>query len=179
MAEVSTIARPYAEAVFELAAERGELQSWSERLAAMASVARNAEVAAFVANPKITNEELVDTFTALVPAIAGNEEARNFVATLVENERLALLPAIAEQFEQLRANREGYAEAQIETAFPLPDGELQRLVQTLERRFKRRIKPEVSVDRELIGGVLVRVGDEVIDASVRGRLAQMQAALVA
>lgn len=179
MAEISTIARPYAEAVFELAAERGELQAWSERLAAMASVADNDEVVLFMTNPKITAQELVDTFTALVPAVAGNEEARNFVTTLVANERLRLLPSIAEQFEQLRAHREGYAEAAIATAFPLPEGELQRLVQTLERRFKRRIKAQVHVDRELIGGVQVRVGYEVIDASVRGRLAQMQAALVA
>jgi F-type H+-transporting ATPase subunit delta len=96
---------------------------------------------------------------------------------LVENKRVTVLPSVHEQFEVLKNEREGMLDAQIDSALPLDDSQVSGLVSDLERRFKRKIRPQVRVDAELIGGVLVRVGDEVIDGSVRGKLASMAAAL--
>lgn len=177
MAEVATIARPYAEAAFEVAAAKADFAGWSSALARLAGVAANADVARLLGDPKVTAAQLVDVFAAAAPGATDAGPLRNFIATLAENERLSLLPAIAQQFEQLRADREGYAEADVASAFALADAELAKVVASLERRFKRKIKPTVRVDQSLIGGVMIRVGDEVIDSSVRGRLAKMSAAL--
>lgn len=177
MAELATLARPYAEAAFQLAAEQGLLPQWSDTLAAMANAVKHPDVASLISNPKLSAAQLTDTFASLVPSVASDSLAKNFVATLVSHERLILLPAIAVQFDKLRAEQEGFADAAVTSAFALADSELSKLVATLERRFKRKIKPHVRIDKELIGGVVVRVGDEVIDSSVRGQLAKMQAAL--
>jgi F-type H+-transporting ATPase subunit delta len=177
MAEVATIARPYAEAAFDTAAAKGSLVDWSQALAALATVAANPEVSKIIGDPKVTDTQLTELFAAAVPSAAVGGGVRNFIATLAENERLSFLPEIASQFEQLRAEREGYAEAEVASAFPMSDGELQKVVATLERHFKRKIKPSVQLDQTLIGGVVIRVGDEVIDASVRGRLARMSTVL--
>lgn len=177
MAEVATVARPYAEAAFDVAAAKGDLADWSAALARLAGVAANGDAARLIRDPKVSSAQLVEVFAAAVPAAGASGPLRNFISTLADNERLVLLPVIAQQFEQLRADREGYAEADVASAFPLGDGELAKVVASLERRFKRKIKPTVRVDQSLIGGVMIRVGDEVIDSSVRGRLAQMSAAL--
>lgn len=176
MAELATIARPYAEATFEVAAAGNALPRWSGLLAEMTAVAANPELQTVLEDPRLTQGQRIDLFVSCLKSPPEGAE-RNFVAVLAENGRLALLPEIALQFEQLRADREGVADADIESAFAMGDGDLARLVGTLEQRFKRRIRPNVRVDSSLIGGVRVSVGDEVIDASVRGKLEAMRTAL--
>lgn len=176
MAEHATIARPYAEAAFDVAAGTGALPRWSGLLAEMAAVAANTDLQLALEDPRLTGPQRIDLFVSCLKTPLEGVD-RNFVAVLAENGRLALLPEIAGQFEALRAEREGVADAEIESAFPLPEAELAKLVATLERRFKRRIRPNVRIDQALIGGVRVAVGDEVIDASVRGKLETMQTAL--
>jgi len=171
MAEVATIARPYAEAVFALADKAGTLAPWSDALARLAAFARAPELAQLMGNPKVSSAQMADLFSA-----AGEmpQEAKGLIDALIENRRLEALPAVAAQFEVLKADREGSVDAEITSAYALEGAELASLVADLERRFKRRIRPHVAVDQSLIGGARVRVGDQVIDGSVRGKLEAMR-----
>ncbi|HEY7760530.1 MAG TPA: F0F1 ATP synthase subunit delta [Burkholderiales bacterium] len=177
MPEPITVARPYAEAVFDLAAQAGALAQWSQELEAMARVAQQPDMLRLIADPKVSDEQRARIFLELCGE-GVTPEARNFVALLLANNRLALLPEIRELFEQHKNEREGVVEAQISSAFALDDAQLRSLVADLERRFSRRVDAHVTVDRELIGGVKIVVGDTVIDGSVRGKLAGMSAALL-
>jgi len=171
VAETATVARPYAEAVFALADKAGALTPWSEALSRLSSFAQSPELMQLMGNPKVSGVQLADLFSAAgsMPA-----EAKGLLQTLTENKRLDALPAIAAQFERLKAEREGAIDAEITSAFALEGAELAALVADLERRFKRSIRPHVSVDANLIGGARVRVGDQVIDGSVRGKLDAMR-----
>jgi F-type H+-transporting ATPase subunit delta len=175
MAEPSTIARPYAEAAFAAAAEAGALERWAALLSDMARIAADGQMKALVSDPNVSTESVVSVFGALLPQ--ADDAARNFLGALADNGRLELLPDIEAQFRALKAAREGSAEAEITSAFEIDPQSLGGLVSALERRFGRTIKPQLRVDPALIGGVLVRVRDEVVDASVRGKLAAMQSAL--
>ncbi|AOK15232.1 ATP synthase F0F1 subunit delta [Burkholderia cepacia] len=179
MAELATIARPYAEALFRVA-EGGDIAAWSTLVQELAQVARLPEVLSVASSPKVTRTQVAELLLAAAKSpLAAGAEAKNFVQMLVDNHRIALLPEIAEQFEALKNEREGAADAEIVSAFPLNGADLESLVSGLERKFKRKLKPTVEVDSSLIGGVRVTVGDEVLDTSVRARLASMQAALTA
>ena len=134
MAEVTTIARPYAEAVFKLAVARDSLASWSAALAEMGGVAANTDMRSAIANPKLPAAALSDLFAAVLKSPM-EQDSKNFVRLLIENDRLDLLPHIASQFEQLKRDHEGVAEAEVVSAFPLSDDELNRLTATLEKRF--------------------------------------------
>jgi len=176
MAENVTIARPYADAAFELARGAGALGPWSEALDRLAAIAADPQMRDCIADPKLTDDQLIE----LVLGLAGeglSAELQNFVRVLVANERLQLLPEIRDLFVQLKNEHEGVREAQIASAFPLDDATLSQLKSDLEARFKTKLNVKVSVDPELIGGVRIAIGDEVIDASVRGKLANMAAAL--
>ena len=175
MAEVTTIARPYAEAAFSLADQSGSLAKWSALLGRMAQVSADPAVQSLLGNPKVTDAQLVELFMS----IGGTDvvEGRSFAKTLAENGRLAALPQIHELFEQLKNEREGVVDADIASAFALGEADLAGIVPALEKRFKRKIQPHVRIDPELIGGVRITVGDEVIDSSIRGRLAAMQNSL--
>jgi F-type H+-transporting ATPase subunit delta len=177
MAELATLARPYAEAVFRVA-KSGNLDQWSDLISEMAQVAALPDVKAFASNPKLTNQQIADTFLSLLKSNAG-PEVKNFIAMLVENDRLTLLPEIGEQFHALKNAEEGAADAQITSAYELSDAQVKDLVTTLEKKFGRRLNPSVAVDNTLIGGVRVVVGDEVLDTSVRAKLQKMHAALTA
>lgn len=172
MAETITIARPYAEAVFRLAKEENALAAWSGMLALAASVTADPEMQACIGNPQVTARQLGELFLAVCGERL-NGQARNFILVLIDNDRLALLPEIREVFEQLKAAQEGVLEAQITSAFPLEEAQVKELTGRLESHYKRRIVPQVVVDPELIGGVKIEVGDEVLDASVRGKLEAM------
>ncbi|KAK48475.1 F0F1 ATP synthase subunit delta [Caballeronia sp. LZ029] len=180
MAELATIARPYAEALFRVA-ETGDLAGWSTFVEELAQVARLPEVESVASSPKVNRQQIADLLLAAVksPLAQGNAQAKNFVGMLVENHRLSLLPEIAVQFDELKNAREGAADAHIVSAFPLEGEQLNDLVASLERKFQRKLKPIVEIDQSLIGGVRVTVGDEVLDTSVRARLASMQTALTA
>lgn len=177
MAEISTIARPYAEALYEVAVE-GDLKAWADTVNAMAALAAHPDMLAAIGNPKLTDEQLFEVFTGILNTSL-TSEAHNFVRTLIANKRLALLPEIALQFHTLKNEREGSADAHIFSAFPMSDEETRRLVADLEKKFKVRLTPTVILDKTLIGGVRVVIGDEVVDDSIRTRLEQMRVALTA
>lgn len=176
MAEVTTLARPYAEAVFALADQANALGAWSDALGRLAAVAADRDMQDAIGNPKFTSEQVY----GLIASVAGDltKEAQSFVRLLIDNGRLILLPTIRKQFETLKHAREGVVDALITSAMPLDAAQLSTLVADLEKRFKRKIKPQLGEDRELIGGVRVVVGDEVIDGSVRGKLAAMTSGLL-
>jgi len=176
MAEIITIARPYAKAVFELAVEKNELGKWADRLAEMAAIAENADMRAVMINPTMNDNSLAELFLSMVKSPI-DDSAKNFIHVLIHNGRLGLLPQIHSMFVELKDAYEGIAEADVVSAFPISDAELSTLAATLEKHFKRKIKPAVHVDKELIGGVKVIVGDEVLDTSVRAQLQSMAVAL--
>jgi F-type H+-transporting ATPase subunit delta len=175
MAELATIARPYAEAAFEVADREGKLAAWADALARLATVASDPKVQHLLGDPGVTPDALY----GVIAGAAGDLPAgvQNLVRVLIENGRVAALPQARELFEALKNEREGIVDAGIASAFPLDAAQTAELVRGLEARFKRKVRPHVSVDKELIGGVRVAVGDEVIDGSVRGQLAAMATAL--
>jgi len=177
MADIATIARPYAEALFRVA-EATDLAAWSERVSELANVAAHPDVRAMAENPKLEGAQVAEVFLAALSAPVP-AEVSNLVAILVENDRLGLLPEIAQQFHELKNARQGAADAEITSAFELSEAQVKEVVATLEQKFGRKLHPSVTVDSSLIGGVRVVVGDEVLDSSVRAKLQQMHSALTA
>jgi len=178
MAELSTIARPYAEALFASARATGDLDGWVRLVDEMSTVVRHPQVAQLVSDPKLGGTQVFDLLTGLLKS-ALPEAGSNFLRLLVKNDRLAALPEIARQFRLLKNDAEGVADCLIESAFAMSDAQVADLLGQLARKFGLKLKPEVRVDPSLIGGVRVTVGDHVLDTSVRTRLAQMHAALTA
>jgi F-type H+-transporting ATPase subunit delta len=178
MAEPSTVARPYAEAAFKLAEEADALAKWSEMLRALALVAQDARVRAAMSDPNLSDEQVAGLFIAI---LAGRlwAEGENFVRVLAYNRRLELLPLIGEQFGALKNEREGVVEAEVQSAFELSKAQVADIVQRLERKTGRKVRSRVSIDKDLIGGVRVLLGDKVIDGSVRAQLAALETALKA
>jgi len=175
MAEPSTVARPYAAALFEVSTPADDAQLVAQ-LDALAALAADPQLRQFAASPKANDGQVIDLITGLAGADL-SPKLRNLLAAVVENGRLVILPEIAEQFRLLVNQRAGAAEAVIASAFPLDAAESAHLVQVLEKRFGRKLKAQVQVDPSLIGGVCVTVGDEVLDTSVRARLERMRVAL--
>jgi F-type H+-transporting ATPase subunit delta len=169
MAEISTIARPYAVAAYKLGREQKSLAKWSEMLSFATAVSNDAQMQAYIQNPKVISSELQAAFLK-VCGDKLNEQGQNLIKVLVEYGRLSILPAITEAFESLKALDEGTLEAQIVAAAQPSDAEVKDLVQRLEAKFGKKIEANVSVDSELIGGIKIIVGDTVIDASVKGQL---------
>ena len=185
MAELATIARPYAEAAFSVAVSGGtagtpatSTENWSTCLNELAQVASLPEVLSLATNPKVGPEQFEGVLFGAVKSPL-DAPVKNFVQMLVENHRIALLPEISAQFDALKHAHEGSADAVITSAFPLEGVALTELTVALEKKFGCKLNAQVVVDPSLIGGVSVAVGDEVLDTSVRARLAQMQAALTA
>jgi F-type H+-transporting ATPase subunit delta len=178
MAEPSTVARPYAEAAFKLADEAAALAKWSEMLAALAQVAQNERVRTAIADPNLSDAKVAGVFISILSGKLSGE-AENFVRVLARNDRLSLLPEIRQQFEVLKNEREGVIEAEVQSAFELNEAQLKDLVERLEKKTGRKVRPHVSVDRELIGGVKIVLGDKVIDGSARAQLAALETALKA
>ena len=175
MAENITLARPYADAAFQLARTTGALGPWQQALDRMAAVAADEQMVDCIDNPRLQSAQVAQLFLDVVGSVSA--EQQNFVRLLVDNERLQVLPEIRDLYVELKNGQEGVKEADIASAFPLDDATLKNLVAELEARFQCRIQATVSLDPELIGGVRIAVGDQVIDASVRGKLAAMATAL--
>jgi F-type H+-transporting ATPase subunit delta len=176
MAELTTIARPYAQAIFELAQSEGTLAQWSDMLALAAAVAGDPQIVALIDSPQLTEAQLSE----LVTGICGDRldaHGRNVIRLLAENHRLAVLPEIARLYEQRRSQAEGAVHAELISAFA-PTAEQQKaVIEALKKRLGRDIQLQCSVDAALLGGAVVRAGDLVIDGSVRGRLARLGTAL--
>ena len=176
MAELATIARPYADALFKSAqADLNAAAAWLEPLAAIAG---NAQLQAFAANPKVTDQQVFDLIAG-VAKTALPDNAKNFLRTVIENGRLEALPEIAAQFRALKNARSGSSDAVVHSAFPVDGAALADLSAVPEKRFGRKLNVSVVLDASLIGGIRVVVGDEVLDTSVKARLEQMKTALTA
>ncbi|MBK9137047.1 MAG: F0F1 ATP synthase subunit delta [Betaproteobacteria bacterium] len=179
MAELATIARPYAEALYKAAgAEGGGMKA---QVAALAALAADEGLQQFADNPKVTSTQVFDVVAgvALQKGVALDGKLGNLLRTVLDNGRLAALPEIASQFTALVNAQSGVSDAVIESAFPIEGAPLADVVATLEKRFARKLNARVELKPELIGGIRVIVGDEVLDTSVRARLEQMQLALTA
>jgi F-type H+-transporting ATPase subunit delta len=176
MAESSTLARPYARAAFEYAREHDALAQWSEQLATAAAVAADSGLQAVLDNPSLTAEQQARTVIEVCGDALG-AEARNFISILATNKRLALLPEIYQQFARFKANLEKSVDVEVVSAFDLDEATSDRLAQVLSRKLEREVKVSTTTDRDLLGGVLIRAGDMVIDGSVRGRLNKLAEAL--
>jgi F-type H+-transporting ATPase subunit delta len=176
MAEPVTIARPYAEAAFRLAREQNALPAWSDALALIDTVVSEPQVAAVIAAPQVGAAQV----ESLILGVIGKHlsgEARNFVQVLAQNRRLDVAAQIRASFEALRREHEGALEATVVSAMPVDDAQLKTLVTALEKKYGRTITARVEIDPQLIGGLKILVGDKVIDATVRGKLDAMAAAL--
>lgn len=176
MAELITIARPYAEAAFKLAQESGELQRWSDMLELIDAIVRDANIAARIGDPNVDPRALESAILGIVGAKL-DAQGRNLVQVLVHNNRLSLISQIRALYEERRREHEGIVEAKIISARPVDDEQLRGLLGALEKKYQRKVDAQVEVDPELIGGARIVVGDKVIDATVRGRLDAMAAAL--
>ena len=176
MAELATIARPYAEALFKAAQGKGaDALAWMEELAA---VAANEQLLQFADNPKMTDDQVFTVITGVVKQQLP-DLARNFLRTVIENGRVAVLPEVAKQFRDLVNAQSGTSDAVVYSAYDIDAATLSGLSGVLEKRFGRKLNLQVQVQPELIGGVRVVVGDEVLDTSVKARLEQMRVALSA
>ena len=176
MAELATIARPYAEAAFEIARDAQALPAWSDMLRFAATIVGDARVASALDNPRLD----AGAKESLLLSIGGDRftgEGRNFIRVLLESERITLLPQIAAMFDTLKNEAEATALATIESAFELTDAQVAELRTALEKRFGKKIEATVTVNAALIGGARVTVGDAVLDGSVQAKLAAMRAQL--
>ena len=176
MAEIATIARPYAEALFKAA--RAELAAADAWLQPLAQVASNAQLQDFAANPNSSNAQVFDMLTS-VAKVTLPENGKNFLNTVIDNGRVSALPEIAAQFRALKNAQSGSSDAVVQSAFPIEGAALADVSALLEKRFGRKLNAKVQIVPELIGGIRVVVGDEVLDTSVQSRLAQMKTALMA
>ncbi len=177
MAEKSTIARPYAQAAFDLAQEHGDLKSWSEMLELCAMIVSDEQVSRLIGNPEVSQDSLVE----LILNVAGDRldtVGANFIRVLAANGRLNVLPEIAALYEQHRAEAERYIDAEVISAFPMSDAQQQALVEGLKKRLGREVRLTASTDETLIGGAIVRAGDLVIDGSVTGHLNKLAQTLI-
>ncbi|NBU66842.1 MAG: F0F1 ATP synthase subunit delta [Betaproteobacteria bacterium] len=163
MAEPSTIARPYAEAAFQQAKQASDLAGWSRMIARLAAGLQDPATSRILANPAFASEKLV--------------QQKNFLQLLVSNERLAVAAPLADAFEALRNAHEQVVDAHIVSAFPLDALQQQSLMDVLRAKYGKQVKLSVEVDESLIGGVVIQIGDEVMDASIRGKVSQLADAL--
>jgi F-type H+-transporting ATPase subunit delta len=176
MAELSTLARPYAKAAFEFARAQSALEAWSAQLATLAAVSVDEKVHLLLSDPGLTAQQQAAALNE-VCGDAIDEQGRNFVVIVASNKRLALLPEILMMFQRYKANQEKTVDVQVFTALPLDESISQQLAQVLRKKLEREVRVDTELDPNLLGGVLVRAGDTVIDGSLRGRLNKLAEAM--
>jgi|TARA_B110000971_G_scaffold217248_1_gene253745 F-type H+-transporting ATPase subunit delta len=172
MAELTTLARPYAKAAFQVALQDSALDAWSKMLNTSASVTSNESISSLLTDPSLSSEQLATAFIA-VCGDELDEKGNNFVRLLAENKRVLLLPAISEQFHALKANQEKTLDVEVTTAFELSSEILEKLAKSLKTRLQRDINLNTNIDQSLLGGAIIRMDDTVIDSSVRGKLVKL------
>jgi len=174
--ELATLARPYAEAVFELAVESNTLSQWSDILSFLNSVVTDAEMAGLVKDLNVDKTALQSILLELCKDyqnIEFTEQAENFVKLLVSNSRISVVPDLFKQFEQLKAEHENSVQVEVISTYAVKAPQKKELTEALEKRFGKKVELDISIDRSLMGGWLIRVGDKVIDLSVLGRFQQL------
>lgn len=187
MADNNTIARPYAEAVFELAREANALDAWSGALQVAADVIKDGQAVSFLGNPSLTEQKRLEFLTDLLQRAAGkssvlaggDRQGVNFLKLILENGREAVLPEVASHFEALKAEVENTVDVTVTSAAPLNDGQKRTIADALKKRLGRQVRLETRLDENLIGGAVIRAGDVVIDGSLRARLEGLANALTA
>ncbi|HEX7718679.1 MAG TPA: F0F1 ATP synthase subunit delta [Woeseiaceae bacterium] len=187
MADNNTIARPYAEAVFELAREADALSAWSEALQVASALVADGQVISFLANPTLTEAKRLEFLTGLLQRAAGDSsilsgndrQGVNFLKLVLENGREAVLPEVSSHFEALKAEVENTVDVTVTSAAPLNDGQKRTIADALKKRLGRQVRLETKLDESLIGGAVIRAGDVVIDGSLRARLEGLAHALTA
>ena len=176
MAELSTIARPYAKAAFEYARDSKQLAQWAEQLATAAAVVADKDLQVALNDPSLTATQQADILCDVCGDALG-AQGRNFIAVLAANKRLALLPEIYLLFAQYKANQEKTVDVEVISAFDLADTARDKLADVLGKKLERQVNVRTSTDSHLLGGVLIRAGDLVIDGTIRGRLNKLAAAM--
>ena len=176
MAELSTLARPYAKAAFEFAVGVSDLKGWSDSLSTSAAVTQHAAVVKLLASPSSTPAHQAATIIDLCGDVL-DATGRNFIVILSENRRLTLLPQISYQFEIMKANREKAVDVDVVSAQPLDAEQQKMLSEALSIKLQRKVNMQVSLDKSLLGGAVIRAGDTVIDGSIRGRLTKLAESL--
>ena len=176
MSEAITIARPYAQAAFEVAQKLSDLKGWAEALLTLAEASCDPQVRAVITNTRVAKPQLESLMVALLGSQA-KAQHRNFIHVLVENQRLLVLPEIAAIFETLRSEAEKTVNVVVDSAFELSAAQQEKIISSLRARMGREIKLVCKVNKELLGGVVIRAGDKVIDGSARTRLGEMATAL--
>lgn len=176
MSELATLARPYAAAVFKRAKETGAVDQWSETLDFLARLMDDATVKGAASNPKLGRQGFATLVIELCQPALG-EEAKNLIRLLAENGKLSLMRSIAAQYEHYRAEEQGYLDAKVISAYPMDEAEQASVGETLHKLLGKKVRLDVAVDRSLIGGIVVRAGDKVIDGSVKGQLQRLAARL--
>ena len=182
MSEYTTIARPYAKAIFAHALSVDKLELWSQLLQGFALICIDEQAADFLDNPVTSVDQRATLFTIIPDLIkAGDEaeQANNFILLLAENRRIDVLPEIARLYAQFRADYEKTLEVMVRTFKPLSEAHKDKLVRSLEKRLQRKIKLDEVLDKNLLGGVIIQAGDFVIDGSVKGKLNKLAAGLAA
>ena len=177
MAEKSTIARPYAQAAFDIAHEKGELKAWSDMLQLVAAVTADELMENMITNPTIVREKIVE----IIFDVCGdklNDAGKNFVRVLADNGRLNVVAEIVERFEWHRAEAEKTVEAEVTSAFPLSDSQIQAMTEALKKRLGREVHLVTQIDDSIVGGAIIRAGDLVIDGSVSGQLNKLATTLM-
>ena len=172
MSELSTLARPYAEAVFKRALETKAVSEWSDMLSFLGLVMQDDELATVISNPKVTQEQL----TQLLLDICQDQlqkEGVNFLKLLVQNDRLLLAPQISELYESYKAEHEGYVDVEVISAYALSKEEQNKFATTLKKQLGKTVHITTSIDKNLIGGFIAKAGDKVIDGSIKGQLQQL------
>ncbi len=177
MKNVSTLARPYGLAAFKQAQEEGNVKEWTNMLQLLVLVMQDATMRGLIANPKVNNQQLAD----LIVDVGGDgisETGGNLVRVMAENERLAEMAGVAAVFEEERDRTEGRSHVEVTSAFALTDSQENSIAESMSKRLGTEVDVSVTVDKSLIGGVVIRAGDTVIDASLRGRLSQLGQSLM-
>lgn len=178
MSELSTLARPYAAAVFKRASESDSAEQWSQMLNFIAAVVKDNGISTIIENPKVSQDRLIQL---ILDICAGqlNGEGENFLKLLVQNDRLTLAPQISKLYENHKADAEGYVDVDVTTAYAFTKEEQKKFTSALEKTLAKKVRISVNVDKSLIGGFLAKAGDRVIDGSIKGRLQHMQKTLKA
>lgn len=177
MAENSTIARPYAQAAFDIANEKSDLKSWSDMLQLIAAVASDAVLSDMISNPSIEREKIVE----IIVDVCGdnlNDLTKNFVKVLADNGRLNVATEIAQAYEEHRAEAEKTVEAEVTSAFPLSDAQVKSMTEALKKRLGREVTLNTNIDETIVGGAIIRAGDLMIDGSVSGQLDKLATTLM-
>lgn len=172
MLEKATIARPYASAAFSLALDEGSLGEWSVFLGNLKLIVKDSDMRRVINSPKLSDQQLA----ALIIELCGenvNQSQQNFISILVNAERISLAPEIDDLFEKSKAAAEGMSEVDVISAYALDDAQLNTISDAIAKRLGKKVDIHASEEKELIGGVVIRAGDAVIDASIKGRLKEL------